>query len=69
MQNKLAFCLIDGQLTLVQVMAWCVQAITWANVAHVRLHQIASLGLSELTILCLDRQRMFNPEMNRSRCS
>ena len=34
--------------TLVQVMAWCRQAITWANVDPIPCHLIALLGHNEL---------------------
>ena len=41
--------LTDDKSTLVQVMAWCRQAITWANVYPDLCHEMASLDLNELT--------------------
>ena len=40
--------LTDDESTLVQVMAWCRQAITWANVDLDPCCYMASLGPNEL---------------------
>ena len=40
----------DDKSTLVQVMAWCHQAITWANVDPDLCRKMASLGLNELNV-------------------
>ena len=50
--------LTDDKSTLVQVMAWCRQAISWANVdldLCCHMHDMASLGHNELTHLPLDK--------------
>ena len=43
----------DDKSTLVQVMVWCRQAITWANVEPDPCRHMASLGHNELTHLPL----------------
>ena len=46
--NWMSLDLIDGKSTLVQVMAWWQQAITWANVDPDLCRYMAPLGQIEL---------------------
>ena len=48
--NSRPACIVHWFATLVQVMAWCREAITWANVDSVLCRLMASLGHNDLNV-------------------